>query len=374
MIFFVLVLLLGTWEGGCFKLIDYAHYLDYIPYRQEGLAGFEDFRTNGAPPTLLRNRKMEVGTLGGKVAVEDVLLNALWPKTWPYGPEDFRPQDYTRDEVMNCLIDYSYSQSLIAADHVTIIPGIFRIPIRRHWVLPKDKLAFADHLQQYFSPGAKVLELFSVYESILPSRVELGPTVGVGFYGPEMKANPALDDYIVQDISVDPYLPLADNYFDFVVVPANFQLLQRPKEMFQEINRVLKPGGMAICGMKLGLWSFLGQKQCRYYAETNYLEDVLALGSFFHYAGGFTKPQAYDLTLPELNIVGKMKDVFFPQPRLDFFACVQAKKKKDSPHGRDGDTKRYDSVPDKPVEKGIRYKPRILPNLNTEEDSLTPYY
>ena len=41
--------------------------------------------------------------------------------------------------------------------------------------------------------------------------------------------------------------------------------------------------------------------------ETNYVEDVLAAGSFFHYAEGFSKPEAFDLTLPETNPVGKLK-------------------------------------------------------------------
>jgi SAM-dependent methyltransferase len=122
-----------------------------------------------------------------------------------------------------------------------------------------------------------------------------------------MKANGALDDYIEQDITVDPFLPLADNYFDFVVMPAMFQLCQRPQDMFKEINRVLKPGGTAFIGVKLAMWSFLGRKQGRYYTETNYVEDVLAAGSFFHYAEGFSKPEAFDLTLPEVNIVGKLK-------------------------------------------------------------------
>jgi hypothetical protein len=34
---------------------------------------------------------------------------------------------------------------------------------------------------------------------------------------------------------------------------------------------------------------------------------VLAAGSFFHYAGGFSKPESFDLTLPETNPVGKLK-------------------------------------------------------------------
>jgi hypothetical protein len=53
---------------------------------------------------------------------------------------------------------------------------------------------------------------------------------------------------------------------------------------------------------------------------------VLALGSFFHYAGGFSASSAYDLTLPEVSILGKTKDALFPNPRMDFYACVEARK------------------------------------------------
>lgn len=354
-----------------FNIMDYSHYFDYLPYRKEGLTAFEDFRTAPMPPSHLRERKMEIGSVDiQKFGVEDVLIDPKWPTRWPYSFEDFRPLDYTRDEIFNTAVQYEYSQSLIMADHVTIVPGVFRLPIRRHFILPKDKVAWSDHLSQFFFKDAKVLELFSTYESILPPGFK-GVNVGVGWYGDEMKANPDLDDYIVQDVSVDPFLPLADNYFDFVVVPAMFQLCQRPLEMFKEINRVLKPGGVAIVGVKLTMWSFLGWKQGRYYVETNYLEDTLALGAFFHYAEGFNKPSAYDLTLPELNLVGKLKDVVFPSPRMDFYACVQAKKRKDSPHGKDPVD--YDKV-EKPEPEGTKYAPTIVENFITKERNLGPYY
>lgn len=45
------------------NILDYSHYFDYLPLRQEGLAGFEDFRTSLSPPSALRNRKMEIGQL-----------------------------------------------------------------------------------------------------------------------------------------------------------------------------------------------------------------------------------------------------------------------------------------------------------------------
>ena len=88
--------------------MDYTHYIDYLPYRVEGLAGFEDFRTVANPPSHLRNRKMEIGTL--TLSVEDVLVDPLWPSKWPYSFEDFRPLDYTRDQIINTAAQYEYSQ------------------------------------------------------------------------------------------------------------------------------------------------------------------------------------------------------------------------------------------------------------------------
>jgi SAM-dependent methyltransferase len=310
-------------------------------------------------------------------SIENVLIDPIWPSKWPYGKEDFRPLDYTRDDIINTLPQYQYSQSLIETNFITLVPGIFRVPTNRHFILPKDKIALKDHLSQYAATKSmdepRVLELFSTYESILPYELtNKGPVVGVGWYGYEMEANSVLDDVIEQDISIDPYLPLQDNYFDVVVMPAMFQLLQRPQEMFQEINRVLKPGGTAFIGLKLSYWSFLGWKQGRYYVETNYLEDAYTLGSFFHYAGGFSKPQAYDLTLPEVNIVGKMKDVLFPNPRLDFYAVVQATKRKDSPHGRPGSRPADQSDAANPIENE-QYKPKYTIDRNGRQRKLTPY-
>jgi len=81
--------------------------------------------------------------------------------------------------------------------------------------------------------------------------------------------------------------------------------------------------------------------------------------------------------------------VFFPQPRLDFYACVQAKKRKDSPHGAASrsssssssstttDTDDDASSEQKPVEPvigGLRYKPKIMTNPVTKEELLGPFY
>lgn len=102
-------------------------------------------------------------------------------------------------------------------------------------------------------------------------------------------------------------------------------------------------------------------------------QDVLALGSFFHYAGGFTSPQAYDLTLPEINPIGRLKDALFPNPRMDFYACVEARKAADSPHGQD-EQNSADTVDVAPAIEGAQYKPKQIKDVNTNKLKWSPYY
>ena len=55
-------------------------------------------------------------------------------------------------------------------------------------------------MDQYVKDDARVLELFSCYETILPPTYKQGITVGVGWSSYEMSCNPSLDDFIEQDI------------------------------------------------------------------------------------------------------------------------------------------------------------------------------
>ena len=93
----------------------------------------------------------------------------------------------------------------------------------------------------------------------------------------------------------------------------------------------------------------------------------------FHYANGFTKPEAFDLTLPEFNVIGQIKDVFFPQPRLDFYAVVQAKKKKNSPHGKVNVRDPNNQQTENRIE-GARYAPKTFVDPVRKETTTGPFY
>lgn len=74
-----------------------------------------------------------------------------------------------------------------------------------------------------------------------------------------------------------------------------------------------------------------------------------------------------------------MKDVLFPQPRLDFYAVVEARKRKDSPHGRNTTSnKDNDEIDDRSLDlknpiQGERYKPKYIVDALSRRKKLTPY-
>jgi hypothetical protein len=90
------------------KLSDQTHYLDYLPVRQDSFLT-NDFRTSTVPALHLRERKISIPP-NSQRSVEDLLNKIVWPARWPYSYEDFRPVDYTRDEVTATDLQYEYSQ------------------------------------------------------------------------------------------------------------------------------------------------------------------------------------------------------------------------------------------------------------------------
>ena len=95
-------------------------------------------------------------------------------------------------------------------------------------------------------PDSTVLDLMSSWRSHWPLDLPKKQMVGLGLNAPEMADNPDLDEYIIHDLNRDAVLPLESESFDAVVITVSAQYLTRPVETFQDINRVLRPGGSFI--------------------------------------------------------------------------------------------------------------------------------
>jgi methyltransferase family protein len=91
-------------------------------------------------------------------------------------------------------------------------------------------------------PGGAVLDLMSSWVSHLPEDVVYASVVGHGMNEEELAANPRLARWFVQDLNMEPALPLADNAFDGACLCVSVQYLQRPVEVFRDVARLLRPG------------------------------------------------------------------------------------------------------------------------------------
>jgi SAM-dependent methyltransferase len=90
--------------------------------------------------------------------------------------------------------------------------------------------------------GGAVLDLMSSWVSHLPDDVVYGAVVGHGMNEEELAANPRLSRWFVQDLNIEPALPLDDGAFDGACLCVSVQYLQRPVDVFREVRRVLRQG------------------------------------------------------------------------------------------------------------------------------------
>lgn len=106
--------------------------------------------------------------------------------------------------------------------------------------------ALTDYYRTVLPPNADVLDLMSSWVSHLPDDPPLGEVVGHGMNSEELRANPRLTRWFVQNLNTDPMLPLPDASFASALCCVGVQYLQRPVEVFGEVRRILRPGGRFV--------------------------------------------------------------------------------------------------------------------------------
>ena len=90
-----------------------------------------------------------------------------------------------------------------------------------------------------------VLDLMSSWVSHLPSSFS-GRVIGHGMNAEELAANQQLTDFFVQNLNLQPELPVAEGSFDAALCCVGVQYLARPHEVFSDVARVLRPGAPFI--------------------------------------------------------------------------------------------------------------------------------
>jgi SAM-dependent methyltransferase len=187
----------------------------------------------------------------------------------PFRPEHFQRLDENPDPEF-----YSFPRKVVHIDDAAI---------------EAIKQFFAETLP----PNGVVLDLLSSWRSHWPAELPKQRLVGVGLNAEEMADNPHLDDYVVHDVNANPRLPFDDHLFDAVVLTVSIQYLTKPVEVFRDVNRVLKPGGLFAVIFSNRMFPTKAVAVWRALDDDQHIKLV---NTYFHYAGGFVGLEAQDRT------------------------------------------------------------------------------
>lgn len=96
------------------------------------------------------------------------------------------------------------------------------------------------------APGSRILDLMAGPDSHLGTVRERAHVAGLGLNREELESNELLNEYVVHDLNTKPHLPFEDHQFDAVVCTVSVDYMTAPVEVFRDVARILKPGGIFI--------------------------------------------------------------------------------------------------------------------------------
>lgn len=139
----------------------------------------------------------------------------------------------------------------------------------------------------YLPAAGAILDLMSSWVSHLPADVSYSRVAGLGMNETELRANPRLTEYVVQDLNRVPQLPYAEASFDGGMVTVSVQYLTNPVAVYRDVARVLGPGAPFLTVFSnrmfptkaVAIWQSLddqGHQQLvrTYYAQTDLFDRV----------------------------------------------------------------------------------------------------
>ena len=178
--------------------------------------------------------------------------------------------------------------------------------------------------RERLTPGGTILDLMSSWVSHLPPEMSFAEVVGHGLNAEELAHNPQLTRYFTQNLNQDPKLPLADNTFDAVLNTVSVQYLQYPEAVFQEIHRILKPGGILIVSFSNRMFY---QKAIQAWRDNTEAGRLQLVKRYVQAVPGFSPPEVIAHKNLSVNPVLALAGVAVGDP---FYAVITYKQKEGS--------------------------------------------
>ena len=135
-----------------------------------------------------------------------------------------------------------------------------------------------------------ILDLMASWDSHIPSSLRPGRVVGLGLNRNELAKNPALTEWCLHDLNKNPILPFSDSTFDVVLNVVSVDYMTKPFDVFREVSRILKPGGLFLVIFSSRMFE---QKAVNIWRQSSEEERVLLVEEFFNRVETFTRPQLF---------------------------------------------------------------------------------
>jgi SAM-dependent methyltransferase len=138
-----------------------------------------------------------------------------------------------------------------------------------------------------------ILDLMASWDSHIPSSLRPERVVGLGLNHSELSKNPALTEWCLHDLNKNPILPFANDTFDVVLNVVSVDYMTKPFDVFREVNRILKPGGLFLVVFSSRMFE---QKAVKIWRRSSEEERIILVEEFFSRDGTFTRPQVFEST------------------------------------------------------------------------------
>ena len=135
-----------------------------------------------------------------------------------------------------------------------------------------------------------ILDLMAGWDSHIPPTIHAERVVGLGLNNNELSRNQGLTDWVHHDLNKNPSLPFPDSTFDAVLNVVSVDYMTRPFEVFREVGRILKSGGLFLVIFSNRMFE---QKAVKIWRQSGEEERVLLVEDFFNRAGIFISPQVF---------------------------------------------------------------------------------
>jgi SAM-dependent methyltransferase len=162
---------------------------------------------------------------------------------------------------------------------------VFYVPPRFVTHIDDAAIAGVGRLYDELGLRGRVLDLMGSWVSHFAHTPD--ELVVLGMNADELRHNPQASAWFVHDLNADPRLPFVDGRFDAVTCCVSVDYLVHPLEVFDDVARVLTPGGPSVCTFSNRCFP---TKAIRGWLETDDAGHALLVSEYFRRSTGWGEP------------------------------------------------------------------------------------